>query len=218
MTDEFLSMARDLDILVKNPDTEETLIYLSRIEGIGEQSLQISPPFLKGNYGQLLKMNLGDTMNACVTLERCSYFFETQMLGVGDDVDGFWEISWPQHVEKQQRRQHVRLEILLDVTLEFFDGEYSVVSAFTRDISAGGVQVVMEEEPPTAGMVRVLLPLAPDFTVETTGEILRVTCSKSTQERFLAAIKFDDLSPANQEKIIKYVFRKEIERRQKTKK
>lgn len=214
---DFLRLARDIDILEKNPKTEEQSIYLSRIEEIGEKSIIITPPFLKGSYCKIIQAEIGKELSARVASEGCSYFFESNLISFNENSNDLWEISLPTNVRRMQRRQYVRLAIMLDVTIEFFDGKNKIITTVTKDISAGGVQVVLEKPIPDDLEVMISLPLTDKVAVESSGEIIRVIFPKTPRGLFTTAIKFNGIPAEKQEQITKYIFHKEVERRQKEK-
>lgn len=213
----FIKVANDIDILVKDSETKEDRKYLSRIEKIGKNSLLITPPFIKGCYCKLLQAEIGKIINGCIAADGCSYFFECELISCKNDSNAFWEISLPANIQRVQRRQHVRLAIILDVTIEYIDIKKNIITTVTKDISAGGVQVVLEEPLPDDLEVTISLPLTEEMAVETKGEIVRVVFPKSPRSLFTMAIKFNEIPEEEQEKITKYIFKKEVQRRKKDK-
>jgi len=214
---DFLKKARDIDIFEINQDIAQDITFLSRIEDISDTSMFISPPFKKGDYWQPLQGQVGKLLSARVATERSSYFFETKIVAIHSDSTDFWELSLPTNVKKMQRRKYVRLTIMLSVTIKFIDPTLKAITTFTKDISAGGLQIVVENPLPNDSDIKILLPLTNKLTVETKGEILRVTLPETLRERITIAIKFSELSEEKQEQITKYIFNKEVERRQKEK-
>jgi len=213
---DFLNLARDIDIFEKNLETHEEITFLSRIEAIDQQSIFISPPFKKDCYWQSLRGEVGTVFSARVGTERCSYFFDTQLIDINSTPAELWEMSLPTNVTKMQRRQYVRLAILLDVTIKFIDPYTKDITTVTKDISAGGVQIILEE-PPTDLDVKIILPLSKDVTIEAKGAIIRVAFPTTSRRCFTIAIKFNEMPNEKQEQITKYIFHKEVERRQKEK-
>ncbi|WP_378956222.1 flagellar brake protein [Pelosinus sp. sgz500959] len=215
---DFLRLARDIDILEKNPETEENSIYLSRIEGISEGSILITPPFMKGSYCHSLQTEIGTILNARIAAEGCSYFFECELISFKDSCgEDLWEISLPMNMRRVQRREHVRLSIALDVKIEFMDEKKKIITTFTKDLSAGGVQVVLEEPLPEDSDIHILLPLTDEIAIEAKGEIVRVIFPKTPRGMITTAIKFIEFPEEKQEEITKYIFQKEVHRRQKDK-
>ena len=214
---DFLRLARDIDILEKNPETEEISIYLSRIEGINEKSILITPPFKRGSYCQSLQAVNGKVMSAHAADEGCTYSFECEFIGFSDSSNALWEISLPTNMRRIQRRKHVRLSITLDIIIKVIDERKKIITTFTKDISAGGVQVVLEEPLDDDLDVDICLPLTDEFVVETKGKIVRVIFPKTLRGMMTTAIKFSEIPDEKQEQITKYIFQKEVQRRQKDK-
>jgi len=213
---DFLNLARDIDIFEKNLETHEKITFLSRIEAIDRKSIFISPPFKKDCYWYSLRGEVGTVFNARVGTDRCSYFFDTQLIGISSTPTELWEMSLPTNVTKLQRRQYVRLAIILDVIIKFIDPYTKDITTVTKDISAGGVQIVLEERP-VDSYVKISLPLGKEVTIEAKGEVIRVAFPTTSRQCFTIAIKFNEMSNEKQEQITKYIFHKEVERRQKDK-
>lgn len=214
---DFLTLAHDIHIFEKEPEKGADITFLSRIEAIGERSIFISPPFKIDCYWQILQAEVGKIISVRVVTERCSYIFEAELLGTSSASSVLWELSLPTNFKRIQRRQYVRLAIILEVSIKFINLEMNSITTFTKDISAGGLQVVLEEPPPENADVRILLPLNSEVTVEAQGEIIRVTFLETLRKRLAVAIKFNDIACEKQEQIIQYIFHKQVERRKKEK-
>lgn len=212
---DFLKLASTIDIFEKDPETEDDILYLSRIEKITENSILITPPVIKGDCFQALQEDSGKIINACVAAQGCSYLFECQLMDCKENPEDCWEISLPINIKRIQRREHVRLAIILDVKIEFIDQKKKVITTFTKDISAGGVRVVLEEPLPDDLDITISLPLTEEVAIETKGEVVRVIFPKTPRGMVTTAIKFNEIPKEEQEMITKYIFKKEVQRRQK---
>lgn len=164
-----------------------------------------------------MQANIGDIINARVTAENCAYFFDAILLGYRWDNVPLWEISLPVNIQRTQLREYVRVKICLEVTLEFLDEccQRKVVKTLTKDFSAGGLQVVMPVAPPADSKVMVMLSLADQTILKVRGEFVRIKYPKTTAQKHFASIRFCELNEKMTNKIVKYIFDKEIERRQK---
>ena len=65
-----------------------------------------------------------------------------------------------------------------------------VIKTLTRDISAGGIQVVLPETLPVGTKIRVHLPLSKCLTIDAEGEISRLVLPATDAERLSAGVSF----------------------------
>lgn len=203
-----------IDIIRNDVETQQQIIYSSFIESIGEQSMLIAPPFLDDVN---MESHIGDIISVRVTTEECAYFFEATLLGYHWDVVSLWEISLPIHIQREQMRDYVRVKINLEVKLEFLNEQCqrTVITTVTKDFSAGGLQVVMPMAPPADSKVMVILSMADSKNLKVKGEFVRIKYPKTAAQKHFASIKFCELDHKMISKIVKYLFDKQIERRQK---
>ncbi len=216
---ELFKLTKKIDVIVEDPETGHRLTYSSRIEDIGEDSMTIAAPYRRGSF---LPPWTGRTFSGRIAGDKCAYIFKSALLQYITDPIPLWVIAPPTDVKKVQMRSYVRLDIVLDVKLEFpgegdgGDGGGSrVISTLTRDISAGGIRVVVSKPLVLGKKVKIILPLPEADTVEAVGEVLRNIPPENPGERHTAAIEFIDIKEKNRGKIVKYIFRKQIERRKK---
>jgi len=203
-----------IDIIHNDLETQEEFFYSSFIESIGEKSMFILSPFREDKK---MQSRIGDIIEARITVEECAYFLKAILLGYRWDVFSLWEISLPIHIQRTQMREYVRLKICLEVILEFLDEhcQRKVIKTVTKDFSAGGLQVAMPVAPPADSRVMVTLSLWYQTTLKVKGEFVRIKYPKTASQKHFASIKFCELDDKMTNKIVKYIFDKEIERRQK---
>ena len=215
-TKSILRIAQKLDVIEEDLEKQEKRIYFSRVEDLREESVLILPPFQKGFT---MPPRIGRVITAKVVSDRVPYLFEASLLSFISDQLPLWEISMPSRVRKIQMRENVRLSIILNAKLELLDPgrEGTVINTLTKDISGGGMQVVLPVNLALGAKMKVSLPLLPGFTLETTGEIVRLLPPVTESEKLAAGIKFLNLDHRVQNQIVKYIFAKECENRQKEK-
>mgnify|MGYP003605579440 CR=1 FL=1 len=213
---ELFHVAQKLDVIEENFETGRRNTYFSRIEDVREHSLLILPPFHKGFS---LVPRIGRVITAKVVSERVPYLFDASLLSFISDQIPLWEISRPEQVTKVQLRENVRLGIVLNVSLELLDPERGgkVIKTLTRDISAGGIQVVLPESLPVGTKLRVYLPLPDCLVIDVEGIISRLIPPATDAERLSAGIRFAKLDERIENQVIRFIFAKEAEIRQKEK-
>lgn len=216
MSQDILRVTQKLDIIEEDPDTLKKEIYFSRIEDIGTNSVLITPPFRKGFY---LPPRIGRMIAGRVVSNKIPYLFKANLLRYRSEQIPLWEISMPSSYSKSQLRENVRLDISLNVTLETLPGgeEKNLIRTLTRDLSAGGVQIVLSKPLPVGTTVNVKVAVCPDFVLETQGTIIRLAPPMPPLDKYFVGIQFGELEPATKQKIIRFIFTKQAELRMKEK-
>ncbi len=207
-------VTQKIDIIVEDPDTRQRQIYSSRVEDIGPGSMTIAAPYRRGFF---LPPWPGRKLSVRVAADNCAFLFNTILLRTVEDPIPLWIISPPADLKKIQMRAHVRLHDVLDVKLELLEdtGDNTILTTLTKDISAGGIRVALSK-PLTAGTkVKITLPLPGVCTLETMGEVIRDIPPEEPGDRHAAAIEFKDIKERERGEIVKYIFKKQVERRKK---
>lgn len=120
----------------------------------------------------------------------------------------------PKTMKRVQRRNYVRIDAALDIAIQYAEEEY--FTTVTKDISAGGVAIVMprDRDLPIHSFVNVniVLPMQPDEKtyIESKMKVIRMTHHAHIP---LVSLQFIDLQSAFKEQIIQYCFKKQREQR-----
>jgi c-di-GMP-binding flagellar brake protein YcgR len=207
-------VTQKIDIIVEDPDTRQRQIFSSRIEDIGPSSMTIAAPYRRGFY---LPPWPGRKLSVRVAADSCAFLFNTILLRTVEDPIPLWIISPPADLKKIQMRAHVRLHDVLDVKLELLEdtGDNRIIATLTKDISAGGLRVALSKPLAAGTKVKITLPLPGIGTLETMGEVLRDIPPEEPGDRHAAAIEFKDIRERDRGEIVKYIFKKQVERRKK---
>lgn len=207
-------ITQKIEIIEENWDSGKKQFYFSRIEDVLEDSFLITPPFRKGFY---LPKKRGRSIVARVPADNCSYLFESVLLEIYSSPFPLWEISLPRTIKRTQMREHVRLDIAIAVEIEFIgtssSGRRMITSS--RNISAGGALMILPEKVPVSTKFNMTLSLAPQDELQVEGEIVRIIPKLQEDEEICAGIKFSKIDEKNRQKIIKFIFQKQLERRNK---
>lgn len=206
-------LAKKVEVVVEDPNTGHRHVYTSRVEDIGQNTLTIAAPYRRGAF---LPPWPGRQLNCRIAADNCAYAFTATLLRSVLDPIPLWIISAPADLKKIQLRAYVRLDIVLDVKLELVAEEDGpALATLTRDISAGGLRIVVPKPLLVGTKVKVSLPLPAGTTVEAVGEVIRAIPSDNPNEKHNAAIEFTDIKEKARGEIVKFIFRKEVERRKK---
>lgn len=119
-------------------------------------------------------------------------------------------LSWPSAVERVQRRDNVRVEVMVDVRLHLHlpEEDPRTLSGLTTDLSAGGMRILLGEvlPPGTELEIRLLVPGGDEL--ECTGEVLRTgeNPGGAPGRRTWAAVRFTGLSPVVERELTRFIF------------
>ncbi|BBB92093.1 MAG TPA: PilZ domain-containing protein [Methylomusa anaerophila] len=212
----FIDTDIDADI---DADSEnyQTRIYSSHIEDIKEKSLLVAVPYSQGHY---LPRRYLKEYNVRVTPGPCVYIFNTKLLAFISDPIPMWEISMPQEVKRIQTRGYARLDItlMIDVTIIQPDGGIDEkIATFTRDISGSGLGFSLDKDRavPLGTKLKIMLPLGEIHVIRAEGEVIRVIPHDLNPEKNVIGLKFTKIANADRECLSKFIFRKQIVRRNK---
>jgi c-di-GMP-binding flagellar brake protein YcgR len=206
-------LTQKVDVLIDDTAGGRKRIYNSRIEDIQENELIIAAPYSQGYY---LPPRSEREFYARVTADDCAFVFKTSLRGYVQDPVALWTISWPTDVERVQMRSYVRFAVNLDVRLTNSDeDDAKPVSTLTKDISAGGLRVLMGTPLPVGTHLDVTLYLDEENAVEAKGEVVRIIRPKAEHEKYAVAIRFSQIDEKVRSQVIKFIFKKQIARRKK---
>lgn len=200
-----------MDVIITTGRSVER--HPSRVEEIGKDYCLIAMPMAKSVPIILLQ---GTRFNGRVVVDGMVWQFTSEFLDKRIHPIPVWVISRPFDIKKIQLRAFVRIDTVLPVELQVLseDGSEPVFAASTSDISGGGLRAVSKQQLQVGTNLKVSLDLPGTGVVQGAGVIVR---EELLPDRVLyaAGIKFTELAEKDRDKIIKYIFRKQLERRQK---
>jgi c-di-GMP-binding flagellar brake protein YcgR len=207
-------ITQSIEVLEEDQETGKRELYFSRIEDMSEESLFITPPFRRGFY---LPPRQGRKIVARLPADTCSYLFEAVLLAYHSSSLPLWEISLPSTIKRVQMREFVRLDIALEIKIEFTDASGSEQSrvSMSKNISAGGVQVVLLGPLPEKTKLNMTFSLSPQDQLQVEGELVRIIPPDQVGDKTCVAIKFGKIEEKARQQIIKFIFQEQLERRKK---
>jgi len=209
---ETFSLMHKINIIIDEEETGKRRVYGSRIEDLGEKSLTIAAPYSQGYF---LQPRTGVEYKASISASDCSYVFKTILLKYIQQPIPLWEISLPTVLQRQQVRSFVRLDVILDIRLEVITAGNPVIITRTKDISAGGLRILLDKPISVGTKLNFFLTLSENDYVEAAGEVVRVILPEEEHDRYEVAIRYSDIKERIRSRIVKYIFKKQIERRRK---
>ncbi|MBO8176622.1 MAG: flagellar brake domain-containing protein [Bacillus sp. (in: Bacteria)] len=144
--------------------------------------------------------------------------FQTEVIGRKKGTVPMVALHYPGDVslKKIQRRQYVRIQTAIDISLTFEDETFVTI---TEDISAGGLAVILPKEKSTLkkgliGKCWLVLPMAVNQY-----EYIIVDCKIirifERDHMLIASLQFVDLDEASRQKIIRFCFDRQIDLKKK---
>jgi c-di-GMP-binding flagellar brake protein YcgR len=204
------------NIEVSGPDEA----YPTRIEEVRGDLLLLAPPMRQREY---VELGQGTKILLSVIRRNNPYFFDTQIVGT-TWVDGqqLLQVRRPQDNAGIALREHVRVPVTIgdgQFWWEMPSGKFGPTTAGSLvDISAGGMQVVTKAGLPAGTKVLARFTLSRQaghlmIDAKVLRDYERVSDVGVTSHR--AHCQFVDLSEKDRDRLIKFVFQRERELRQK---
>jgi c-di-GMP-binding flagellar brake protein YcgR len=215
MAEEFLKINQRIQIEVKEGPFAGK--YYSRIEDVGVNELVIGAPIYRG---EIIKLKVGSFINIVLTGENALFQFESKILEEITDPLPLLVISKPKNMQKVQRRNFFRIKVTIPVEyrvlpdiLETSTEEFKF--AETVDISGGGTLLLISEEFPKETILELKLHLKENLIVPAVGRVVFTKDEKRKDKKKMVAVEFIVIEEREREKIVKFVFEKQREERQK---
>ncbi|HSV32212.1 MAG TPA: flagellar brake domain-containing protein [Atribacteraceae bacterium] len=186
----------------------ETIIHYhsSRLENIVKDNLWIAAP---QEQGELVPVSPGETIEVFLISKNEIYVFNSE---VKDRVKrgnmAFLIIGMPASVVRMQRRDYVRLDVSLPVSLK---KGLLTWKGMTKNLSGGGMLVVFTEKgsyPEKGDEVFFCL----EFNEE---KLMGKGVTLREDDTNLRAFRFTEIMEGDREKVIKFIFRRQIELKRK---
>ncbi|PLV57007.1 flagellar brake protein [Thermotoga sp. SG1] len=176
--------------------------------------LVLSMPSFKG---RLVPLPRGTRCTVKIVDSSAIYTFRTAVLESGRDEDGFpiTKVLFPNRLRKVQRRRFKRIKIFLEGFYRVSSKDEPPKRFVTRDFSAGGMLMVVNDILTVGQIIYVTMDLDENLKlVDQPARIVREAGILEAGER-MYGVEFLNVSPFLEKKLVTFVFRKEIEMRNK---
>lgn len=187
--------------------------HSSRVEEIGKDYYVIAMPMAKSVPIILMQ---GTKFQGRAVVDGMVWEFTSEFLDKRIQPIPVWIISKPYDIQKIQLRAFVRIDTSLPLELQVIseDNSQPVVSATTSDISGGGLRAVSKHQMHVGTNLKLIFDLPGMGKVQGSGVIVR---EEPLQDKlfYASGIKFTEIAEKDRDKIIKFIFKKQLERRQK---
>ncbi len=198
-------------------DSSVHTVYDTRIEDVRKDTILISAP---SDKGVPMLIHKGMRVEISFMSSGGRYFFQSRVGGrVLSGQLTLYEVDIPDVIQKSEFREFFRISIMEKVRVyavpaEVYDDVQRVYfdNAFCMDISGGGLRMISDKQ--YSGVQHVEI----DFTetIPTLGKFYGtvVRLIPAPEDKYDIGIKFGNMRETDRDKIIKYVFKRQIELRQ----
>jgi c-di-GMP-binding flagellar brake protein YcgR len=204
-----------LQTVVDRP--EEAAVMRSRVADVDQQNIHIEVP-LDEKSRKLYRAHLGEKFQFYYfTPDGVKHLFVSEVTGHRKDIVPLVSIRKPNpdEVTKDQRRSYLRVEANLELAVKIGDKLRFV--AVTEDIGGGGLSFMCEPkwpiDPNSVLSCWLLLSYKSGTIAHASfeGEVVRVMHVQP--ERNLIMLRFKEIADAEQQKIIRYCFERQLDNR-----
>jgi c-di-GMP-binding flagellar brake protein YcgR len=216
MLENKLKVNQKIDIVVENGPYTGT--YLSKVAEITKNYLKVTSPFIKG---EIVPLRINQDIKVFFTGMSAAFMFESRIISRESKPIALLSITIPEKIVRIQRREYFRVEAKKKVKYRVIDTpdkeeegnqEEELIETVTVDISGGGVKMVVDDQFPSSGMIKLYLDL-PEIENETIyGEIVNLYALPDGRA---AGINFTEIDDHTREQIITWLFHYQRELRQK---
>ncbi|MCG0314375.1 MAG: PilZ domain-containing protein [Calditerricola sp.] len=197
-------------------DQQEIMLYKTRIVDVTDASLVVEIP-INRKTGQFRFFSVGTALYGWVLDETgtpCRFPTRVQAHKQDNIPLLVLERPDPQSILRVQRREYVRVQAVLDVSLRCGT---TVQTVRTLDISGGGLKCAVHDlSPYPVGAVVegvITLPRPQRTTVTFTGTVVRVQPPTEKGKPATISIRFDRISEKERQAIVQFCFRTQLKSR-----
>ena len=207
-------------IRVRLADADGFPRFATKIEGKADSGYWIYAPYTD-DYRSMIRTQ--DEIEVSIMWKGAVYFFGATVIGEKHDRVKLLLISDPEFVRREQRREFVRVPVVLDAQIacnptapDAATDEWVTVVA--GDISGGGVSLfIWNKDAPmwlaNGRRICVALPIGPDgSTVKVMGQVVRLEKpEEGPSDGVNVGVRFMEISEGERRVIIRFVFDRQRE-------
>ncbi|MBC8016280.1 MAG: PilZ domain-containing protein [Sporomusaceae bacterium] len=190
--------------------------HTSRIEEFIHGHMIIAMPMQKGSP---VFQERGKAVYGKVFDESGVYAFKCTFVDKKMSPLPIWIVTMPVDIKKSQQRSFVRFDIALPVVIEYplHNDEDEVVSLklITKDLSGGGLQLICNRHFKNGSKIKLTLDFSDYGVFQVDSEVVRIHQPQAERQLFWVSVKFLNIPENVRDKISRFIFRKQLEQRQK---
>lgn len=127
-----------------------------------------------------------------------------------------------QNIRRKQRREYVRVPVALPVAVVAMDVEtrqFFNLDSITKDLSGGGLSIIVRKNDPIRigdylGVRFEIVPENRSYEIVAKARVVNIKPAENQSSKKICALKFLDIKNTEQQLIIQYVFKRQIELRE----
>ncbi|MFA7635743.1 MAG: flagellar brake protein [Bacillota bacterium] len=213
---DFPAFEEDARIGVRIKGHDESPRFATKVERVSQSGYWIYAPYTD-DYRSMIRK--GDEIEIAYYHRGAIYHYHSKVTGEAGRRVKLLEISEPVFVGREQRREFVRVPVLLDMVyaLDSPHGrEFEWENAVAVDISGGGASIFIADPPQWLELgetVKVVLPIGPDGDpFEVSAEIVRIEKPDIPEQPGVnIGVRFIGITDREQTEIVRFVFDRQRE-------
>jgi c-di-GMP-binding flagellar brake protein YcgR len=212
----FPPLEEDARISVRIKGHDESPRFSTKVERVSESGYWIYAPYTD-DYRSMMRKD--DEIEIAYSHRGAIYHYHSKVIGESGRRVKLLEISELVFVRREQRREFVRVPVLLDIDYALdppVGRELEWKSAVAVDISGGGARIFLADCPEWlehGETVKAVLPIGPDGDpFEVSAKIVRIEKpDMSRQHGVHIGVRFIGLTDKEQTEIVRFVFDRQRE-------
>lgn len=199
-----------IEIIVSDGEYEGR--YRTRIEEVGVKIISIGVPVSQGVF---IPLREGTILEVIFCDDVSAYTFSSVIINrIATPLPNFI-IEFPSNITKIQRRQYVRLPLVTPLEYQVLEnnGLSKCKKGYVIDLSGGGILFKTKDVVPENTII-IIRTVIGDEKIELPATVIRSIKEEENNEYSLSA-EFHEISENTRDKIIRYIFDVQRERRKK---
>ena len=159
-------------------------------------------------------VSVGAKVYGRIITDAAPYLFVSHYLEKRMSPLPVWIISPPTEITKLQQREYVRIDAKIPATVAFIDQEEELPpqQLLINDISGGGLRLIAQQSYPIGMNLLITFELPGQESIETIVQVVRCEQPQTDLNVYWIGVRYVGLQEKQRNKIIKYVFQKQLER------
>ena len=189
-------------------------VYKCRVIDIQDEAILVDIPINQDTKRQSL-FELNSIVDVSFSHQDAVYRFPSMIIktNLTEKIPWMALSYFPDRIQKIQRREYIRVETILDVSVHFPHNECTDFITVTHDLSGGGAALLVDKSLTIPRDVEVdlmfILPLKGELEyIPIYGKTVRVL--ERNEGKNILSVKFNNMTQEDQQRIIQYCFQKQL--------
>lgn len=188
--------------------------YRTRIEEVGEKILSVGAPY---EHGKVVPLREGTKMTITFWDKIAAYSFEAEIIQRTAVPFPVFVLEFFDSIQKVQRRNFVRVSVVYPITFQMVnqEGLSKIYEGTMLDLSGGGMRFTTKELVENNSLHYVQLAL-PNVDLQSFVRVCLVEVIEDSKPKlYSVSVEYQDFSERERDQIIRFVFDKQRDMRQK---